>query len=88
MVSLGGRHHRICPSTPKHNGKVERYNRLMADEVLYARACTSETQRRDALQVWVNHYNYQSVSYLLPRRSAGLAGPGPRQQRHALLHLG
>lgn len=37
VVSLGGRHHRIRRYTPRHNGKVERYNRLMVDEVLYAR---------------------------------------------------
>ncbi|KYK00644.1 transposase, partial [Micrococcus sp. CH3] len=41
VVSLGGRHHRIRPYTPRHNGKVERYNRLMVDEVLYARPYTS-----------------------------------------------
>ncbi|MFI7456084.1 integrase core domain-containing protein [Micrococcus luteus] len=58
VVSLGGRHHRIRPYTPRHNGKVERYNRLMVDEVLHARPSTSETARREALQVWVNHDNY------------------------------
>ncbi|RUQ28703.1 IS481 family transposase [Micrococcus sp. HSID17245] len=58
VVSLGGRHHRIRPYTPRHNGKVERYNRLMVDEVLYARPYVSETARREALAVWVNHYNY------------------------------
>ena len=58
VVSLGGRHHRIRPYTPRHNGKVERYNRLMVDEVLYARPYTSEQARREALAVWVNHYNY------------------------------
>ena len=29
-----------------------------------------------------------SASYLLRRRSSGLTGTGPSQQRHALLHLG
>ena len=53
-----GRHHRIRPYTPRHDGKVERCNRLMVDEVLYARPYTSETARREALQVWVNHDNY------------------------------
>ena len=58
VVSLGGRHHRIRPCTPRHNGKVERCNRLMVDEVLYALPYTSETARREALQVWVNHDTY------------------------------
>lgn len=58
VTGLGHRHQRIRPSTPKHNGKVERYNRLMVDEVLYTRAYDSEQARRQALQVWVNHYNY------------------------------
>ncbi len=70
MVSFGGRHHRICAYTPKHNGKVERYNRLMADEVLYARPYTSERVQRQALQVWVNHYTYRR-----PQTSCGGAPP-------------
>ena len=57
VVSLRGRHHRIRPYTPRHNGKVERYNRLMVDEVLYTRPYGSETAWREALAVWVNHYN-------------------------------
>lgn len=70
VVSLGGRHHRIRPYTPRHNGKVERYNRLMVDEVLYARPYTSEQARREALAVWVNHYNYHR-----PHTSCGDAPP-------------
>ncbi|PAK74618.1 integrase core domain-containing protein, partial [Micrococcus luteus] len=70
VVSLGGRHHRIRPYTPRHNGKVERYNRLMVDEVLYARPYSSEQARREALQVWVNHYNYHR-----PHTSCGDAPP-------------
>ncbi|MDK8179157.1 integrase core domain-containing protein, partial [Micrococcus luteus] len=70
VVSLGGRHHRIRPYTPRHNGKVERYNRLMVDEVIYARPYTSEQARREALAVWVNHYNYHR-----PHTSCGDAPP-------------
>ena len=53
-----GRHQRIRPYTPRHNGKIERYNRLLADECLYARTYTSEQQRRQAIKVWNHHYNY------------------------------
>lgn len=34
---LGSRHQRITPYTPRHNGKVERCNRILVDEFLRAR---------------------------------------------------
>lgn len=55
---LGSRHQGITPYTPRHNGKIERYNRIIAEEFLYARTWTSEKQRSDALAVWNVHYNY------------------------------
>ena len=58
-ASLGtSRHQRIRPYTPKHNGKVERYNRILAEELLYSREYTSEQQRRIAVEVWNIHCNY------------------------------
>ena len=51
-------HRRTRPYTPKHNGKVERYNRILAEEFLYARTWTSENERAAALEVWNRHYNY------------------------------
>ncbi len=57
-VLQGARHQRITPYTPRHNGKVERYNRTLAEEFLNARTWTSEQQRTDALEVWNVHYNY------------------------------
>ncbi|EJF36501.1 integrase core domain protein [Schaalia georgiae F0490] len=53
-----GRHQRTRPYTPRHNGKVERYNRILAEEFPYARPSTSEEQRRDQLGQWPTHYNY------------------------------
>ena len=38
FTSLASRHQRIRPYTPWHNGKVERYNRILAKECLYARS--------------------------------------------------
>lgn len=55
---LGSRHQRITPYTPRHNGKVERCNRILAEEFLYARAWVSEDQRREALAIWNIHYNF------------------------------
>lgn len=57
-VLHGARHQRITPYTPRHNGKVERYHRILAEEFLYARSWTSETQRSEALKVWNIHFNY------------------------------
>jgi transposase InsO family protein len=54
----GMRHQFIRPYTPRHNGKVERYNRILAEEFLHARERTGEQQRSDALAVWNIHYNY------------------------------
>ncbi|CAM5650105.1 IS481 family transposase ISNfa1 [Streptomyces purpurascens] len=70
---LGARHQRITPYTPRHNGKVERYNRIIAEEFLYARNWVSEDQRRDALGVWNIHYNYHR-----PHSAAGGQPPAWR----------
>jgi transposase InsO family protein len=67
------RHHRIKPYTPKHNGKVERYHRILAEELLYARIWTSETQRTNAIQTWNIHYNYHR-----PHTAAGDQPPATR----------
>lgn len=37
---LGTRHQRITPYTPRHNGKVERYNQIISEEFFYARTRT------------------------------------------------
>lgn len=72
-VLLGAKHQRISPYTPRHNGKVERYNRILAEEFLYAREWTSEHQRSDALAVWNIHYNYHR-----PHTAAGNLPPASR----------
>jgi transposase InsO family protein len=58
VSAFASRHQRIRPHTPKHNGKVERYNRILAEELLYSRVWTSEAQRAAAIAVWNVHYNY------------------------------
>ena len=68
-----GRHQLIKPFTPKHNGKVERYQRILTEEVLYARPFTSEAQRAQAIQMWNVHYNYHR-----PHTAAGNQPPALR----------
>ena len=51
ITSLASRHQRIRPYTPRHNGKAERYNRILAEERLYTRNHTSQQQHRDAVAV-------------------------------------
>ncbi len=51
-------HQYIRPYTPRHNGKVERYNRTLAAELLYARIWLSEADRAKAIEHWNIHYNY------------------------------
>lgn len=78
LLAAGGisRHQRTKPYTPKHNGKVERYHRILAEELLYARTWTSETQRAQATEIWNIHYNYHR-----PHTAAGDQPPATRLPR-------
>jgi transposase len=58
IVGTKTRHQKTKPFTPRHNGKVERYQRILAEELLYAREFTCEDERADAIGVWNIHYNY------------------------------
>ena len=71
--ALASRHQRIRPYTPRHNGKVERYQRILADELLYARPYDSEDQRAAAIRTWNVHYNYHR-----PHTTAGGQPPASR----------
>ncbi|WP_156224683.1 integrase core domain-containing protein, partial [Pseudactinotalea suaedae] len=57
-LASASRHQRTRPYTPRHNGKVERYNRILAEELLYSRAWESEAKRAAAIGTWNIHYNY------------------------------
>ena len=45
------RHQRTRPCTPRHNGKTERYPRIMTEEVLYARVVGRPLVRRSLTRV-------------------------------------
>jgi hypothetical protein len=56
-ASNASRHQQTKPLTPKHNGTMKRCQRILAEELLYARPFTSEAARARAVQVWNVHYN-------------------------------
>lgn len=45
------------PYTPRHNGKMERYQRTLAEELLYAQEFASGDARTSAIAAWNIHYN-------------------------------
>ncbi|QEH94827.1 transposase (plasmid) [Dermacoccus abyssi] len=87
VESFAARHQRIKPYTPKHNGKVERYQQTLAREVLYAAAYDSEQQRRDRITTWLIHYNYHRPPTAPQTATTSLTPGDHRHQRHAQLHL-
>ncbi|WP_408996522.1 integrase core domain-containing protein [Streptomyces europaeiscabiei] len=82
MVGQGTRHQRTKPYTPRHNGKVERYQRIMAEEVLYAREFTSEDARSAAITVWNIHDNYHR-----PPHSAAAGKPPAARLRESVTNV-
>jgi len=56
--AVASRHQRTRPHTPRHNDKIERHNRTLAEELLYARVWTCEAERAAAIQTWDIHYNF------------------------------
>lgn len=58
LTAAGITHKRTRPYRPQTNGKVERYQRTLADEWAYARPYHSETERRAALAPWLHMYNH------------------------------
>lgn len=57
MGALGIFHVRIPPYRPRANGKVERFNRTLAEEWAYRRLYRSNPERLRALDRWIEFYN-------------------------------
>src|SRR5699024_6581354 len=72
---VGGdtKHRKTKPFRPQHNGKAERYQRIMTEEVLYAHEYNSENERSEAIATWNIHYNYHR-----PHSAAGGRPPASR----------
>ena len=75
IVGQNTRHQKAKPYTPRHNGKVERYQRILAEELLYAHEFTGEDARSSAIAIWNIHYNYHR-----PHSGAGGRPPAARVQ--------
>jgi transposase InsO family protein len=57
LATHGIRHRTIAPRTPKHNGKVERYQQTLKREWGLGQRYRSSDTRAAALPHWLRHYN-------------------------------
>lgn len=58
LAALGATHILTRPHSPWQNGKAERFNRTLQENWAYRHPFASNQDRTDALQPWLNHYNY------------------------------
>jgi transposase InsO family protein len=70
LDAAGITHITIKPHCPWQNGKVERFNRTLQTEWAYRTVFHNNTERTDALEPWLEHYNTR-------RRHTALGGLPP-----------
>ena len=58
LEQAGVKHKFTRPYRPQTNGKVERFNRILAEEWAYARPYASEAERVAAYPDFLHHYNH------------------------------
>jgi transposase InsO family protein len=58
LNALGAKHRLTRPHSPWQNGKAERFNRTLQEGWAYRQPFTSNQDRADALEPWLQHYNY------------------------------
>lgn len=68
LKALGAEHVTIRPHCPWQNGKVERFNRTLQTEWAYQQIFSSNSERTQALQPWLDYYNQRRKHSSLGRR--------------------
>ncbi len=68
LDALGVRHLYITPHCPWQNGKVERFNRTLQIEWAYRQVFDTNQERTNALDPWLERYNYERPHSSLGRR--------------------
>lgn len=77
-VALGAiKHIWTRPYRPQTNGKVERFNRTLAEEWAYAHTYLTDEARAAAYPAWLHHYNHH-------RPHTGIGGQTPSDRVHNL----
>lgn len=75
LAAAGITHKRTRPYRPQTNGEVERLNRSLLDEWVYARPDRSETERRDAFPQWLHTYNHHCGHTALAGKPPAIRSP-------------
>jgi transposase InsO family protein len=77
-TGAGLRHLRTRPYTPRTNGKAERFIQTALREWAYARPYASSSERSQAIDPWLHHYNHH-------RRHSGINAATPATRLNNLL---
>jgi transposase InsO family protein len=74
-LGIGVTHRFTRPYRPQTNGKVERFNRTLAQEWAYASTYSTDEARAAEYPRWLHHYNHH-------RPHTGIGGQTPAQRVH------